>query len=318
MGEILNPKVSIVIPVYNGYPYLKYAIDCALDQTYSNVEILVINDGSNDDGKTEEIAMSYGDKIRYFRKENGGVSSALNYGIKEMTGEYFSWLSHDDGYSKTKIEDSVALLNRHNQIGKKTIAYTDGFFVDVNGNRLYSFKKFFDEEHLYQGCEVVKVMTKKGTLNGCSMLIPKSAFEKFKFEETLRYSQDSLMWYNLFLDGFNLISDRKENVTNRIHSMQVTNTRRDLYEHDSLCIAKVLADSLAVAGADVFYSFLSRQLRYQCRPTINYLLHYAEEYKILNRKQKFCLIFSKIRGFTRYRIIKIYKCLLLDFSKKRK
>ena len=89
-----NPKVSIIIPCYNGEKYLKNAIDSALSQSYENIEVIVVNDGSEDD--TEKIALEYGKKIRYFKKKNGGVSSALNLGIKEMEGEYFSWLSHDE------------------------------------------------------------------------------------------------------------------------------------------------------------------------------------------------------------------------------
>ena len=100
---VFNPKVSIVIPVYNGSNYLREAIDSTLAQTYRNIEVIVVNDGSDDEGKTKTIARMYGDKIRYFSKVNGGVSSALNVGIKEMTGEYFSWLSHDDIYMPEKV-----------------------------------------------------------------------------------------------------------------------------------------------------------------------------------------------------------------------
>ena len=104
------PKVTIVIPVYNGANYLGNAINCALAQTYQNVEVLVINDGSTDNGETERIARSYGDRIRYFYKPNGGVSSALNLGIQNMTGDYFSWLSHDDAYTSDKIADAVNIF----------------------------------------------------------------------------------------------------------------------------------------------------------------------------------------------------------------
>ena len=96
MSNPFHPLVSIVIPVYNGSNFVREAIDSALAQTYDNVEIIVVNDGSTDEGKTREIALSYGDKIRYFEKPNGGVSSALNMGISNMQGQYFSWLSHDD------------------------------------------------------------------------------------------------------------------------------------------------------------------------------------------------------------------------------
>ena len=96
------PLVSIVIPVYNGADYMREAIDSALSQTYPHIEVLVVNDGSTDSGATAAVARSYGDKIRYFEKKNGGVSSALNYGIRNMQGSYFSWLSHDDVYEKTR------------------------------------------------------------------------------------------------------------------------------------------------------------------------------------------------------------------------
>jgi len=102
-----NPLVSIVIPVYNGSNFLKEAIQSALSQTYNNIEIIVVNDGSNDNNKTEQIALSFKNKIRYLKKNNGGVSSALNLGIRKMNGDFFSWLSHDDLYEKDKIQNQI-------------------------------------------------------------------------------------------------------------------------------------------------------------------------------------------------------------------
>ena len=110
MESEFKPLVSIVIPVYNGSNFLAQAIDSALAQSHKNLEIIVVNDGSCDDGATERIALGYGDKIRYFCKPNGGVSSALNFGIEKMKGEYFSWLSHDDLYAPDKVEREVEAL----------------------------------------------------------------------------------------------------------------------------------------------------------------------------------------------------------------
>ena len=98
-----EPLVSIIIPVFNGSNYLANAIDSALGQTYPHCEVIVVNDGSNDEGATESIARSYGDRIRYHYKENGGVASAMNLGIRLTHGDYFSWLSHDDYYHPDKI-----------------------------------------------------------------------------------------------------------------------------------------------------------------------------------------------------------------------
>lgn len=107
------PKVTIVIPIYNGENYMREAIDSALGQTYPNIEIIVINDGSTDN--TEKIALSYGNRIRYFAKENGGVSSALNIGLEKMTGEYFQFLPHDDLLHPQKIEKQIAAIQASGQ-----------------------------------------------------------------------------------------------------------------------------------------------------------------------------------------------------------
>ena len=124
------PKVSIVIPVYNGADYLADAIDSALAQDYDNKEIIVVNDGSTDDGATEAIVSDYGTKLRYFFKPNGHVASALNYAIERMTGEYFSWLSHDDLYFPNKVSAQVAQLAGE---PTNTIIYSDFEVLDVAG-----------------------------------------------------------------------------------------------------------------------------------------------------------------------------------------
>ena len=126
-----NPQVSIVIPVYNGSNYLADAIDSTLAQTYTNTEVIVINDGSNDGDKTEKIALSYGNQIRYFAKENGGVSSALNLGIQKAEGEYISWLSHDDAYLPDKIQTQIEHLK---DTSRDTILFSDYEIIDENSN----------------------------------------------------------------------------------------------------------------------------------------------------------------------------------------
>ena len=124
-----KPLVSIVIPVYNGANYMKEAIDSALNQTYPNCEVIVVNDGSNDNGATEKIALSYGDRIRYIKKENGGVATAVNRGIKEMKGEYFSWLSHDDYYYPQKIEKQIEAIEKSGD--KTAIAHSNFDFLNM-------------------------------------------------------------------------------------------------------------------------------------------------------------------------------------------
>jgi glycosyltransferase involved in cell wall biosynthesis len=188
---IFTPKVTIVIPVYNGSDYLSQAIDSALAQTYQNIEIVVVNDGSVDDGATEKVALSYGDKVRYFFKMNGGVGSALNVAINNMSGEYFSWLSHDDLYYSDKVESQVqALAELKNP---KTILYGDFAIFSNNPDVISEIRlpNIQSEQFRY-------FLTVKSILHGCTLLVPKEAFKKCGlFNEELRTTQDYDLWFRL-------------------------------------------------------------------------------------------------------------------------
>ena len=190
-----SPKVSIVIPVFNGSNYMREAIDSAIAQTYQNIEIIVVNDGSNDNGKTREIALSYGDKIRYFEKENGGVSTALNLGIKEMKGEYFSWLSHDDVYYPNKVERQVRELEGLDD--KKTIIHSDYEIVDKNLKINFSPNLSARHEIRNLNCEMYSLTM--GCINGCALLINKKIFFEIGFFDNNLYStQDYDLWLRIF------------------------------------------------------------------------------------------------------------------------
>jgi len=219
---LINPLVSIVIPVYNGSDYLAEAIDSALNQTYNNIEVLVINDGSVDGGKSRDLALSYGNKIRYFEKENGGVSTALNLGIKEMHGEYFSWLSHDDVYFPEKIEKQVGFL-RDNQL-PNAITYTD--FSCINGS-----SELTKDVHVRKiSPESFKIEFILGDLlYGCSLLIPKLCFEVCGgFDEKLRATQDFVLWFKFAEANFIFFHIPDVLVKWRLHEQQVTVTRKPL------------------------------------------------------------------------------------------
>lgn len=211
------PKVSIVIPVYNGEKYLRFAIESALNQTYKNLEIIVVDDGSKD--KTESIAKSYGDKIRYIKKENGGVSSALNLAISKMRGEYFSWLSHDDTYEPTKIEDEINYLRDHDFLGKKIIVFSDYYLIDTKGKIIGKSQK--DHKEILKKPEYILL---KGHINGLSLLIPKEAFNEYGgFDEKLKCVQDYEKWHQM-MKTYKFVHIEKMLVSTRWHKKQVTNT----------------------------------------------------------------------------------------------
>lgn len=100
-----QPLVSIIINNYNYGRYLSSAIDSALEQTYLNTEIIVVDDGSTDNSR--EIIESYGDKIKPTLKPNGGHASALNAGFAVSQGEIICFLDSDDMFSPSKVQEIV-------------------------------------------------------------------------------------------------------------------------------------------------------------------------------------------------------------------
>lgn len=211
--EKFNPLVSIVIPVYNGEKYVKEAIDSALAQTYKNIEIIVVNDGSTD--KTEEICKNYGNKIRYFSKKNGGVSSALNLAIEKMNGEYFSWLSHDDLYFPNKISKQIAFINNSTQ--KDIILYSNYILIDENSEIIGLHKS--NHQMLKTKSEYSLL---RGNVNGITMLIPKKAYlECGKFNEKLRCTQDYDLWLKM-MNKYRFIHMDSYLSLTRIHKNQDT------------------------------------------------------------------------------------------------
>lgn len=219
-----QPKVSIVIPVYNGENYVRKAIDSALAQSYKNTEVIVVNDGSSDGGKTEEIAISYGDKIRYYRKENGGVASALNFGIRAMVGEYFSWLSHDDIYYPHKLEKQIGYLKGNE---KNVILYSDYDIIDEKSRFIGSEKN----SHINKENIFYDLMT-KWPVHGCTTLIPKHFFDRIGlFDERLKTTQDYDMWFRMS-EKFKFVHLDEVLIASRVHPNQGTRSMQDVVQKE--------------------------------------------------------------------------------------
>jgi glycosyltransferase involved in cell wall biosynthesis len=113
MGQKMNenlPKVSIVLPTYNGAKYIRQSIDSCLNQIYRNIELIIVDDCSTDG--IPEIIKSYKDKrIKYIRHEkNKGLPSALNTGFALATGEYLTWTSDDNYYVEEAVEKMLSFM----------------------------------------------------------------------------------------------------------------------------------------------------------------------------------------------------------------
>lgn len=124
-------KVSVTIPTFNRAHLLGSAIDSVLRQTYRNLEIIVIDDGSTDG--TDQLVARYGDKVRYFKQPNGGLGAARNAGLDRATGDCIAFLDSDDYWFDFKVELEVALLRR---LPSVSFVYTEFEILKDDGRRI--------------------------------------------------------------------------------------------------------------------------------------------------------------------------------------
>jgi glycosyltransferase involved in cell wall biosynthesis len=242
-----HPKVTIIIPVYNGSNFLDQAIDSALNQTYDNLEIIVVNDGSCDNGESERIALSYGGAIKYYYKPNGGVSSALNYALERMTGEWFSWLSHDDLYYPEKIEKQVQFLNSLPDAVdfSKVVIHSATESIDKDG-KVIKTPSYRNVELKEETLEVVIGNVYNYRLSGCSFLLPSKCYELVGgFREDIRTVSDVEYWYRLLFAGYQFYCMKNDIlVKNRSHGKQIGKTKVSLFEKELEELHINIADKL--------------------------------------------------------------------------
>ena len=241
-----KPLISIIIPVYNGSNFVEEAIQSALAQTYDNFEIIVVNDGSSDGGATERIVLKYENELKYISKQNGGVSSALNEGIKAASGEWVSWLSHDDLYFPNKLEYQVSFLNelidKHIDI---TTVLLHSATIRINKDGQIISKKIAKIPKNLSPHQTLIFHIKNYNLGGCTVLARKdSLINAGLFDEDNRTVSDAKMWFGLLIDNFNFFYTKKPLVKSRQHKMQVGNRCYDLFVEEHAQLMKEIANKM--------------------------------------------------------------------------
>lgn len=177
--------VSVIIPAYNRSAYIDQTVQSVLEQTYPQVELIVVDDGSTDG--TYEQLQAYGNRIRLLsheNRQNKGQSAALNLGLQAASGDYIAILDSDDYWAPDKLERQVACLQANPDIG---LVYCNGYHVDAGGRVLYPFHP---EGH-------TEPNDPNQLLLDCYMLLPQSSLVRaavFRqaglFDESLRAAQD--------------------------------------------------------------------------------------------------------------------------------
>jgi glycosyltransferase involved in cell wall biosynthesis len=209
----VSELVSVIIPAFNAEKTIARAVDSVLAQTYSPVEVIVVDDGSTDG--TRGICESYGDKITYIHQANKGVSAARNKGIQTASGEYIGFLDADDRYLPEKLEHQLPLFSKYPESGIVSCAHLSLF----EGRKIRHPRvkvKGIDRE-----CDGLASFFAEGArgndiINTNTVVIKKSLLEQHGgFCEEWRYGEDLELWARLagkhkcaFIDKVLCVYDR--------------------------------------------------------------------------------------------------------------
>ena len=212
----MSELVSIIIPVYNAAPFLKDSLESVINQTYSNIEIICIDDGSADNSL--EILKFFSDKITIISQENQGLASALNVGIKKMKGKWFKWFSPDD----VMFHNTIEILVNEAEKFSNTIIYSDWDIIDEKSNLLRSFQESNYNE--LTNFEYNVRLLDRQLINVNTTLIPSSLLEKCSIRDL---DDPVAIDYDLFLNAALLFDTKfrliqKSLIKYRIHTKQLS------------------------------------------------------------------------------------------------
>lgn len=192
-----KPLISVIVPVYNSSLYIGNCISSILEQTYRNIELILIDDGSTDNSKN--ICLEYVSKdkrIKYFFQENKGVSAARNSGIEKSKGQYVLFVDSDDMISARMIEELYACM-----ITKKVkVVMTSGSVVHQDGvQRKFVFINELNYIKLSQK-EIIKHVLRYAHSAVWGMMYDRAVVENIRFNESLSNKEDMLFNIQVYLN----------------------------------------------------------------------------------------------------------------------
>ena len=192
------PSVSVIIPTYNSDGYITQAITSVLSQTYSDYEIIVIDDGSTDDTRTALI--SYMDKITYLYQDNRGVSAARNLGIRHARAELIAFLDADDVWLPQKLEEQLRFVTQNSHVA---LVFGDAELFDVAGTVMPAYLR----QKAIASClstdttilkDAFNLLLEENFIVTSTALVRRWCLQKVGgFDESLRSVEDRDLWLRI-------------------------------------------------------------------------------------------------------------------------
>lgn len=265
-----NPLISVIVPVYNIEKYLPRCIESIRKQTYNNLEIILVNDGSTDTSGTicDEFAKK-DERIRVIHKENGGSSSARNAGIENAKGEYLGFVDSDD-YIESEMYEKMICAIEETDCGIIQVARDE---IDEDGNLMPGLCLMPDTMQKYSAGEFLKeLLLHKGDCSFCTKILKRDLFFEKRFPVGV-LNEDFHLLVKMLEEGENVVSLPYcgYHVFYRIGS----NTRKT----DKNDFSRVYGDN--VDNADMVYGMVKEKypilekiaIRFGLYQRMDYLLH---------------------------------------------
>ena len=206
----MNPTVSVIIPFYNAEDYLAEAIQSVFDQEFTDWELLLVNDGSEDG--SEEVALSFVDpRIRYFAQKNQGVSVARNLALTHMKGDYFCFLDADDKFPSQSLSSRVKVMEEYPEV-----SFVDGeiHLMDNQLEKTCEIRKQGYEGPPFDGL----LRIDNSCFFGITWMIRRVEGKHYKFKRGLTHGEDLLFYMDISRD-----SGHYKSVMNAIYCCRIGN-----------------------------------------------------------------------------------------------
>lgn len=252
--------ISIIIPVYNVEKYIEQCLNSIKVQSYENFEVIIVNDDSQDN--TESICKKIAQsdvRFRYFSKENGGVSSARNFGLDNANGHYITFIDGDDWVDPNHLEILIKSITENNSdiaICSYKEFKNNIFYIRYYTNKekyLLNFNRMTKEDFLINFPKLLS--TNVCFNNAVSKLFRRDLVKDLKFDSKLIYAEDLDFYFRLYLNTESISFINEETYVYRIHGDSTTSGFTQEHAEQELSIYKKMYEKIYELGL----------------PTINYL-----------------------------------------------
>ncbi|MGI8556183.1 MAG: glycosyltransferase family 2 protein [Pyrinomonadaceae bacterium] len=258
-----TPEVSVIIPAYNVADFIVETLDSIFGQTFENYEIVLVNDGSPDTEKLEQMLAPYFEKIIYLKQKNGGTAAARNTAIENAGGEFLAFLDGDDIWLPEYLESQLAALKTQNC---DLICADAEFFGDVTVHDVASVRRkpsgeIINLKSLINGdCSIITsgIVARRETILRAGMFdeeLPRIGMEDFdlwfrvaKAEGRIEYRQKILLKYRLRMDSLSGSIIRR--VEREINAFDIIERKYELNDEEKMLLAERRRNSAALLALE--------------------------------------------------------------------